>query len=102
MQNSEFRIHHSSFTIPFSLTVTVVAALPEKIRQAPPGSPGKVQGRNMIGLFIIGQPHRHLQEISGCLPMGVAEEKRADGLDGVGNSAIEVDKTEITDVVSTA
>jgi len=56
----------------------------------------------MIRLFIIGQPHRHLQEISGCLPIGVAEEKRADRLDGVGNSAIEVDKTKITDVVSNA
>ena len=56
----------------------------------------------MIGLFIVGQPHRHLQEISGCPPIGVSEEKRADRLDGVGNSAIEVDKTEITDVVSNA
>ena len=67
-----------------------VACLSEKTRQAPPGSPGKVQGRNIIGLFIIGQPRRHLQEISSCLPIGVAEEKRADRLDGVGNSAIDL------------
>ncbi len=56
----------------------------------------------MIWLFIVGQPRRNPQEISGCLPIGVAEEKRADRLDGVGNSAIEMDKTEITDVVSNA
>ncbi len=56
----------------------------------------------MIWLFIVGQPHCHLQEISGCLPIGVAEKKRADRLDGFGNSAIEMDKTEITDVVSNA
>ncbi len=56
----------------------------------------------MIWLFIVGQPRRNPQEISGCLPIGVAEEKRADRLDGVGNSAIEVDETEITDVASNA
>ena len=56
----------------------------------------------MIGLFIIGQPHRHLHEISGRPPIGIAEEKRADRLHGIGNAAIEVDKTEITDVVSNA
>ena len=56
----------------------------------------------MIGLVIISQPHRHLQEISGCQPIGVAQEERTDRLDRVGNSAIEVDKTEITDVVSNA
>ena len=56
----------------------------------------------MIRLFIVGQPYRQLQEISGCLPIGVAEKKRADRLDGFGNSAIEMDKTEITDVVSNA
>ncbi len=56
----------------------------------------------MIGLFISGQPHRHLQEISSCLPIGVAQEEGADCLDRVGNSAIEMDETEITDIVSNA
>ncbi len=56
----------------------------------------------MIRLFIVGKPHRHLQEISGCPPIGMAKEKRADRLYGVGNSAIEMDKTEITNVVSNA
>ncbi len=32
------------------------------------------------------QPRRHPQEISGCPPIGVAEKKRADRLDGFGNS----------------
>ncbi len=56
----------------------------------------------MIGLLIISQPYRYLQEISSCLPIGVAQEEGADCLDRVGNSAIKVDKTEITDVVSNA